>query len=93
MLEIILILLAGIGVGFLLKDFNKIISISENLANISIYFLLFFLGVSVGIKDKIFNNLESIGLTALIITIFAVLGSMLAAFIVSKIIRDNKNEK
>ena len=93
MLEIILILLIGIIVGFLFKNLKGFISISEKLANISIYFLLFFLGISVGVKDKIFNNLKSIGFAALVITVFVVIGSMLTAFFVSKLIEKNKNEK
>ncbi|TYB31855.1 MAG: lysine exporter LysO family protein [Candidatus Mcinerneyibacterium aminivorans] len=93
MLEVLAVLITGILAGLILKKYRGVIKWTEWLANISIYFLLFFLGVSVGVNKKIFQNLGSIGLLSLIITIFVVFGSVLTAYFVSKHILQIDNEK
>ncbi len=71
----------GIFIGFLISNRPKIIRAADKLTSWSIYLLLFLLGIGVGLNDKIINNIHTIGLQALILTIGAVLGSLILAFI------------
>jgi uncharacterized membrane protein YbjE (DUF340 family) len=81
MITVLAIMTIGIFLGWLLhhkKQFLKIISQTTNWA---IYILLFLLGVSVGTNDKILNNFDKIGLQSIIITLFAVAGSILISWL------------
>ncbi len=63
----------------------------SKLLNIIIYVLLLVMGIVVGGNERIVNNLSTIGLQALIITLGAVFGSMLfAAFIYKKIFKEGE---
>lgn len=79
MLHIILFILAGILVGYVLrnKSFVKHIGTAVSLI---IMLLLFFLGVSVGSNKEVVNNFGLIGLDAFILTIGGTLGSVLLAW-------------
>lgn len=90
-LLIIIIIITGILSGFLLRNRKKIIQPVDSLINYLIYLLLFSLGISVGSNDKILNNLDIIGLKALILTTGAVMGSVLMAwFIFNIFFRENE---
>ena len=78
-------MVAGIIIGAMLNDKKKIISIIDKLTNWAIYALLFLLGISVGLNKTIINNLDSIGVNALIITVGAVFGSIIMALITFKL--------
>lgn len=85
------IMTAGIITGLLLK--NRIDSKPITfLLNITIYLLLFFMGVSIGTNPEIINNLGQISLKALTIAIAAILGSILIARLLDRII-NKKDEK
>ena len=78
-------MVAGIIIGAMLNDKKKIISIIDKLTNWAIYALLFLLGISVGLNKTIINNLDNIGVNALIITVGAVFGSIIMALITFKL--------
>ncbi|MCZ4696207.1 LysO family transporter [Ancylomarina euxinus] len=84
MLQDIIIVLAimilGMGIGLFIGNRPKIIKVVGILTSFSIFLLLFLLGIGVGTNDRIINNLHTIGLQALILTIGAVLGSLLCAW-------------
>jgi len=54
----------------------------DALVYVSIFALLFLLGVSIGINDKIVKNFSEIGLMATMLTLGAVLGSIILAKVV-----------
>ncbi len=82
---------AGIITGLLLK--NRIDSKPITfLLNITIYLLLFFMGVSIGTNPEIINNLGQISLKALTIAVAAISGSILIARLLDRII-NKKDEK
>ena len=83
MLTVFAIMLLGIGAGYFLRRIPDI-KIIGKLITCSIFLLLFFLGISVGHNEKIVNNLTTIGLQALIITMGAIAGSILLAWFVYK---------
>jgi hypothetical protein len=47
--------------------------------------LLFFLGVTVGMNERIISNFQNIGLQSLIITLFATIGSIVVTYLFYKV--------
>ncbi|MEA3494518.1 MAG: LysO family transporter [Bacteroidota bacterium] len=92
MLIVISIMFAGFLVGFLLRKKDKVSKYVDVLINSAIILLLFFLGVSVGINEKIINNFEQLGFEALMLTVGAVIGSLVVTPFIYKFILP-KNEK
>jgi uncharacterized membrane protein YbjE (DUF340 family) len=76
MLPIIFIFLAGIGLGYLFRNFSRLNSFTGKFSHILVFLLLFSLGLSVGQNEKIMQNIAAIGLHSLLITIFAIAGSL-----------------
>ncbi|MDO5035425.1 MAG: LysO family transporter [Porphyromonas sp.] len=79
MFAIIGILLAGLLVGWLLrahslKPVGKVITVL-------VFLLLFALGLEVGSSEEVVQNLPELGGAALAIAIFAILGSVLLAWL------------
>lgn len=77
------IMVSGIVAGYFLRRIPNITFIGKLITGF-IFLLLFTLGLSVGGNDVIVNNLSTIGVQALVITLAAVMGSVLAAWIVYK---------
>lgn len=77
---VLAIMILGIGIGLIIGNRPKIIKIVAALTSFSIFLLLFLLGIGVGTNDKIINNLHSIGIQALVLTIGALLGSLICAY-------------
>lgn len=82
MLIIILLLILGGLFGFLLREQKKVIKCADILTNWVIYLLLLFLGISVGLNEKIINNIGSIGINAIVISFGAVIGSVIVSWVV-----------
>jgi len=82
MITVILVMLAGIFIGFAINSFPKIIQANDKLISWAIYLLLFLLGISVGLNKTIIQNLDKIGLQAAIITLGAITGSVLTLWLV-----------
>lgn len=85
MLTVIIVMTIGIGIGLAYGNRPKLTQKVDKLISYAIYLLLFLLGISVGLNDTIVNNLHTIGLNALWITIGAVLGSLLVSWAVYRI--------
>lgn len=81
---------AGMLLGFLLRQRKKLISANERLITYAIYLLLFMMGVSIGSNQQIMGSLSSLGITALVVSVGAVVGSILLGFFVSKIFFKSK---
>jgi uncharacterized membrane protein YbjE (DUF340 family) len=81
----IVLLLTGIIIGYLLRNKRKIIRISTRLTDGAIFLLLFFLGVSVGMNERVISNFQHIGLQSFLLTIFATIGSILVTFVFYRI--------
>ena len=77
-LIIISLMLAGVAIGYLLRNRNT--HAVHRIITVLIWTLLFLLGTEVGTNSAIINGLHTIGLEALFITLFAVLGSSLTAW-------------
>ncbi|MCT4602455.1 MAG: lysine exporter LysO family protein [Marinifilum sp.] len=90
MITVLVLMTLGIAIGFFVGKFPKIIKGVDKMTTWSIYLLLFLLGIGVGLNEKIINNLHSIGLQALILTIGAVAGSLIFAYITYKLFFKSK---
>lgn len=82
MLTVIGIMCIGIITGRLLR--SRRLGLLSAIINIMIWALLLFLGIAVGANEDIVDTLDTIGVKALIITLFAVFGSITAAFFIYK---------
>ncbi len=81
MIEIIIIMCGGIVTGIFLRGRSSILFAAEKLTGVSIYLLLFLLGLSVGTNDTIISNFPLIGFNAVILTFSAIGGSVLLSWI------------
>lgn len=79
----------GIFLGFLLRAKQRIVSANETLITYAIYLLLFMMGVSIGSNEQIMNSLSTLGIVALIVSMGAIIGSILTGFLVFKLFFKN----
>ncbi|MGL5227650.1 MAG: LysO family transporter [Bacteroidales bacterium] len=75
MLIIIFVLFSGIIIGYLLR--KKEMPFLSKIATVFIWFLLFFLGISVGSNDTLLQNIFILGWDAWVITFGSLLGSLI----------------
>ncbi|MFI3270858.1 MAG: lysine exporter LysO family protein [Pseudomonadota bacterium] len=75
---------AGIPIGLLLRNRVSFVNIVGVLTTWSVYMLLFVLGLSLGGNDEVFARVPALGLRSLIVTIFAILGSMICTYFVGR---------
>ena len=81
MIEIIIIMCAGIFAGTLLRGKKFMLAFLDRLTLAAIYLLLFLLGLSVGTDENIINSFPNIGFTAVILTLSAITGSVVLSWI------------
>jgi len=81
MITVLLLMSAGIIIGWIFHSKEKLLKAVGYLTNWAIYALLFMLGLSVGTNEKILNNFGKIGFQAITLTLFAVIGSILFAWL------------
>ena len=92
MITVLILMFLGMVIGHFIKNKEKVVKINDKLILYAIFLLLFFLGILVGNNDQIMNNLGSIGIHAFIISIFAILGSIILAYFVGRTFFNKKNE-
>lgn len=92
MLKIVIILIIGVGVGFILRQRLSAPIVSRVIMGF-IYLLLLILGIAVGTNERIVSNLGTIGIKAAVISISAVLGSMLMAKLLYHLLYKGKHER
>ena len=74
MIIVISLMVCGIILGYAFKERN--LKFVQKLIN----YAIFLLGITVGANEDVMNNLDSIGLEALLITLAAIAGSVLCAW-------------
>ena len=72
--------ITGILLGALLSGKNGLLRTSGWLTEALVCFLLFILGTSIGTNKTVLNNLAGLGIDALVLTIGAIAGSILAVY-------------
>lgn len=92
MIEVIVFLALGIILGYFVRKKPKFLSASERLVSISVFALLFLLGVALGTNDDILTQLPKLGGYAFVLAVLAILGSVILGAILfrKKEKEDNK---
>jgi uncharacterized membrane protein YbjE (DUF340 family) len=91
MFIVIALMLSGMLIGYLLR--NQKMSWIHKIITFFIWLLLFLLGNEVGKDKRIIDGLYTLGLEAMVITIFTVLGSVIAAWLLWKnVTKKQKND-
>lgn len=80
------ILVVGGIIGYKDKVSKKLQSNLNTIQNICLLFLLFVMGITIGINDEVFSNLLSIGFKAGIISIFTIVFSVISINILKRFI-------
>jgi uncharacterized membrane protein YbjE (DUF340 family) len=88
MLIVILVMISGMLVGYAFRRFFKMSETAEkrlvdgigSFLKLTIWLLLFVLGVQVGSDEHIMSSLHTLGLEALVIGLLATLGSCIGAW-------------
>lgn len=86
MYQVLFFLLAGIIVGIAFHKRLWLSKVSEKLSSITIYLLLFTLGLKAGSDKMIMSQLDTLGLTALGISFFTIFGSVFTAWTMYKFV-------
>jgi uncharacterized membrane protein YbjE (DUF340 family) len=84
MLLVIGFLLAGMAIGLLLRKKNKLQKPVDNIVTLLVYLLLFTLGLSAGSDQSITSQFHHLGFTAITISLFTSMGSILAGWLLYK---------
>ena len=71
----------GIAAGFLLRRLRISAHIGKAIS-VTIYVMLFFLGVKIGTNEQILRNFSTLGLQALLLAVAGAAGSIAAASLV-----------
>ena len=80
MIEIILIMAAGIAVGYAIRV-KRLVKVVDRLTMYSICLLLFLLGVAIGVNELIVKNMHILGLRAFVLSLGGVMGSVFLSWI------------
>ena len=86
------ILILGAYIGFKDKISEKLKSQLNNIQNICLLFLLFIMGIKIGIDENVINSFFYIGLKAFIMSIFTVGFSIIGVLFVSKFILEKRDK-
>ena len=86
MLEICALLIAGVGIGWLIRRRKSWVRASERLMTGFVYLMLFLLGLGVGADPEMIRNIRTLGLQAFGIAWFALAGSIAAGLICSRVV-------
>lgn len=81
MFTIISIMFMGISIGYLLRDLRFLQKVEKSIS-LTIFLLLFVLGLSIGSNSLIINNIGKFGWQAIVLATLSILGSLLASFLV-----------
>lgn len=92
MFIIIGIMFAGVGTGYLMRKM-ACLQKSNTSITLTIYLLLFLLGISVGSNEAIIQNIGTLGLEAFLIAFAGTMGSVVAAWLIYRFIFKQKENE
>lgn len=84
-------MVSGVALGYIFR--NRQINAIHKIITVLIWLLLFILGVEVGENREIVENLHSLGVEALIISVLSTLGSVVGAMFLWRWLKKSKNQK
>ncbi len=85
MIEVLVTMSVGMVIGYLIHNKKTLLKINEKLTMYAVYVLLFLLGINIGLNEQIINNIYTLGLDAALITVGALLGSLICAYFIYKL--------
>lgn len=85
MFTVLSITFSGVALGYLVRKAEWVKFLSKGITY-TIWLLLFFFGLQVGGNEQLVSNLDSLGVKALVISVAGVLGSSLAAWVLSRFV-------
>lgn len=91
MLTVVLIMMAGVVLGYFLRKRKRLAAINDKFITYAIYLLLLLLGISIGSNKTIVANLPVLGVKALVVTIGAMVGSILLALLTYNLFFKNRS--
>lgn len=91
MFTVIGIMLTGMLIGYLIR--HKRLPKIQQIITTLIWALLFLLGIDVGSNPDITQGLHTIGVEAVVISLAAIMGSVLASWLLWYLIYGKKNKK
>jgi len=83
-LVLLALMIGGGAIGYIFHEKKKLITGAGRFITYVVYVLLLVMGLSVGINDELFRDLPRVGLQSLVITIFALAGSIFFAWLFGK---------
>lgn len=94
MVVVLILFAVGAVGGYFLRNIKRIQRFTEYFTKLALIGMLFLLGVNVGKNDEIMGNLATIGWQAGVLTLGAVGGSVLAAWLVyAMLFRTEKTQR
>ncbi len=91
MLTVVLLMMAGVVLGYFLRKRKRLAAINDKFITYAIYLLLLLLGISIGSNKIIVVNLPVLGVKALVVTSGAMVGSILLALLTYNIFFKNRS--
>jgi len=92
MWSILVVLVAGIIIGASVKLSDKMKAYNSKFQFIGVVFLLFTMGVSLGLNKSILNNLKNIGIKSLVFAVLTSTFSIIMVYFTTKfILKGDKN--
>ena len=89
MWNILIFFALGVILGWFARNRSRLRIAADGVTNILLGVLIFMLGVSAGSQPEVITNLSQLGLTAIIIALGAMLGSILFVLpIAKKLVKD-----
>lgn len=80
MFTVIIVMILGMFVGYVLRERQRLAKHIDTIVTWAIFILLFLLGISVGTNKTILGNIDTIFLQVIILTLGAVMGSVVIAY-------------
>ncbi len=78
------ILTIGALIGYKFNISERVSNNLEKVQNFCLLFLLFTMGITIGMEDEVVNNLFSIGIKALILSVFTIVFSVIGVRVIKK---------
>ena len=92
MAEILVIMFSGIVIGFFLRKKIYVIMLFDKLTSLSIYLLLFLLGLSIGSNELIISQFGKIGFNAILLAFAGICGSVILSYFLHKFFKSDEQK-
>ncbi len=89
MLDIIIVIVAGVAIGYVFRRCNWLRRIDKTISG-TVYVMLFVLGITVGANEVLLKHWASIGGQALLLSVAGVAGTLTAVCLLRRFIRLKK---